>query len=56
MLVVIDAGNSNVVIGLYQGDTLLTHWRIMTAGYRTADESDPQKIIDLLRAKTGGNS
>jgi type III pantothenate kinase len=38
VLVVIDAGNSNVVIGLYQGDTLLTHWRIMTAGYRTADE------------------
>ncbi len=38
MLVVIDAGNSNVVIGLYEGDALLTHWRIMTAGYRTADE------------------
>jgi len=38
MLVVIDAGNSNVVIGLYDGDTLLAHWRIMTAGYRTADE------------------
>lgn len=38
MLVVIDAGNSNVVIGLYDGDTLLAHWRMMTAGYRTADE------------------
>ena len=38
MLVVIDAGNSNVVIGLYKSDALVTHWRIMTAGYRTADE------------------
>jgi type III pantothenate kinase len=38
VLVVIDAGNSNVVIGLYEGDKLLAHWRMMTAGYRTADE------------------
>lgn len=38
MLVVIDAGNSNIVIGLYRGDTLLTHWRLMTDGYRTGDE------------------
>ena len=38
MLIVIDAGNSNVVIGLYKGDELLAHWRMMTAGYRTADE------------------
>ena len=38
MLIVIDAGNSNTVIGLYRDSELLTHWRIQTTGYRTADE------------------
>jgi len=38
MLLVIDVGNSNNVIGLYSGSTLVTHWRIRTEKNRTADE------------------
>jgi len=38
MLLVIDVGNSNNVIGLFSRDKLLTHWRIRTEWNRTADE------------------
>jgi type III pantothenate kinase len=38
MLLVIDVGNSNNVIGLFSGQELLTHWRIRTEWNRTADE------------------
>lgn len=38
MLLVIDAGNSNVTFGVYDGDLLLTHWRIRTETGRTTDE------------------
>jgi type III pantothenate kinase len=38
MLLVIDVGNSNNVIGLFSGEKLLTHWRIRTEWNRTADE------------------
>ena len=38
MLLAIDIGNSNNVIGLFSQDRLLTHWRIRTEWNRTADE------------------
>ncbi len=38
MLLVIDAGNSNVTFGVYDGETLRTHWRIRTEAGRTTDE------------------
>ena len=38
MLLVIDVGNSNNVIGLFSNQKLLTHWRIRTEWNRTADE------------------
>lgn len=38
MLLVIDAGNTNVTFGVYEGDTLRTHWRIRTESGRTEDE------------------
>jgi type III pantothenate kinase len=38
MLLVIDIGNTNTVVGLYEGDILRAHWRIVTINYRTADE------------------
>ncbi|MBM15791.1 MAG: pantothenate kinase [Nitrospina sp.] len=38
MLLVIDVGNSNNVIGLFSEKKLLTHWRIRTEWNRTADE------------------
>ncbi|MBI4508195.1 MAG: type III pantothenate kinase [Deltaproteobacteria bacterium] len=38
MLLVVDVGNTNTVLGVYEGDSLLAHWRIETKKGRTADE------------------
>ena len=38
MLLVIDVGNTQTVIGLYGDDDLLDHWRIATNAERTSDE------------------
>jgi len=38
LLLVIDVGNTNTVIGLYDGETLCEHWRIATDAQATTDE------------------
>ena len=38
MLLVIDVGNTNTVIGVYEGNRLLTSWRLTTERTRTVDE------------------
>lgn len=38
MLLAIDIGNTNTVLGLYDGTQLRRHWRIATQSARTADE------------------
>lgn len=38
MLLVIDVGNTNTVIGMFQGERLLADWRIETRPGRTSDE------------------
>lgn len=38
MIFVIDVGNTNTVIGIYEGDTLKYHWRIETNRNKTDDE------------------
>ena len=38
MIFVIDVGNTNTVIGVYEGDTLRYHWRIETNRNKTDDE------------------
>ena len=38
MLLAIDAGNSNLTIGIFNGPQLLTSWRLRTVRERTADE------------------
>ncbi len=38
LLLVLDVGNTNTVVGLFFGDTLETHWRLTTQSNRTADE------------------
>ncbi len=38
MLLTIDLGNTNLTIGLYQGETLLHHWRLATDHARMPDE------------------
>ena len=38
MLLVIDVGNTNTVLGVYDGEVLVDHWRIGTEKGKTADE------------------
>ena len=38
MLLVIDVGNTNTVLGVFDGDVLVDHWRIWTEKGKTADE------------------
>lgn len=38
MLLVVDVGNTQTVVGLYSGDVLVDHWRIATVVERTSDE------------------
>ena len=63
MLLAIDVGNTNVVLGVFEGDTLLVSWRLLTLRERTADEVglmvtglfeheklDPKKITGIVMA------
>ena len=38
MLLTIDVGNTNTVLGMFEGDEVVEHWRIATDPVRTADE------------------
>jgi type III pantothenate kinase len=48
MLMVIDVGNTNTVLGIYREDRLLHNWRITTDKTRTVDEY-AMVIHELLR-------
>ena len=48
MLLVIDIGNSNIVMGTYVGKNLMKHWRISTDSQKTGDEYG-MLINDLFR-------
>ena len=38
MLLAIDAGNSNILVGVFKGDTLIHEWRLLTEAEKTVDE------------------
>jgi type III pantothenate kinase len=38
MLMVMDVGNTNTVLGVYEGELLIKDWRITTQPHQTADE------------------
>src|SRR6201993_361222 len=38
MLLTIDIGNTNMVLGVFEGDTIVEHWRVATVPDRTAGE------------------
>lgn len=38
MILTVDVGNTNIVMGVFEGDKLLVDWRISTQHHRTADE------------------
>jgi type III pantothenate kinase len=47
MLLAIDVGNTNTVLGVFDGKVLRSHWRIETTSRRTADESG-MLVLQLL--------
>ncbi|MFA6074496.1 MAG: type III pantothenate kinase [Negativicutes bacterium] len=51
MLLVLDVGNSNIVAGVYSGQELKNHWRVSSAGGKTADEYG--MILDGLFRHSG---
>ena len=38
MLLAVDVGNTNTVLGVFDGEEVVEHWRIATDPVRTADE------------------
>lgn len=51
MLLAIDVGNTNITLGLYQGDKLKDSWRLETDHDRTSDEYGV--MIGLMLAQAG---
>ena len=52
MLLTIDIGNTNTVLGVFDGETITEHWRIATVPDRTADEI--AVVLHGLLAQSGG--
>lgn len=61
MLLAFDIGNTNMVVGVYKGQELITYWRIATDKQKTADEYgillqnlffyhqiDPKGVTDII--------
>lgn len=48
MILAVDIGNTNVVLGVYRGKQLVTHWRVSTEKHRTSDEYGII-VLDLFR-------
>ncbi|MCA9547963.1 MAG: type III pantothenate kinase, partial [Myxococcales bacterium] len=53
MLLAIDVGNTHTVLGVYDGDALVGHWRIGTRARETADELGVL-VHSLFRAPGSG--
>jgi len=53
-LLAVDVGNTNTVLGLYEGSTLVRHWRLTSRRDATADEIS-LSVEGLLRPIPGGN-
>ena len=51
MLLAIDVGNTNIVLGVFDGESLIRSWRLATIRERTADELG--LLIDGLFAHSG---
>ena len=49
MLLVLDIGNTNVKIGIFKGNKLISTWRVSTQASHTADEYG-MMVYDLLRS------
>ncbi len=47
MILVLDVGNTNIVLGIYKNKELIANWRLATDNKRTADEYGIQ-VIELF--------
>ncbi|MBI3184286.1 MAG: type III pantothenate kinase [Myxococcales bacterium] len=56
MLLVIDVGNTNTVLGVYDGKRLVDHWRVETHVRRTSDEWGIQLFELFSFSKVAPNS
>jgi type III pantothenate kinase len=50
MLLAIDVGNTNTVLGVFDGESLVQSWRLQTLRERTADEL--RLLVDGLFARS----
>lgn len=48
MILVVDVGNTNIVLGIYEGKQLLHHWRLSTNRSATTDEYG-MMMVNLFR-------
>ena len=53
MLLAVDVGNTQTVLGLYDGDELVEHWRVATEAERTGDEI-AALVVRLLELRGEG--
>jgi type III pantothenate kinase len=51
VILVLDVGNTNIVLGIYDGDALISVWRLSTNDKRTADEYGVQVMELFLQDK-----
>ena len=47
MLLAIDVGNTNIVLGVFEGERLVESWRLGTLRERTADDGEQQQWSEL---------
>jgi len=53
VLLAVDVGNTQTVLGLFDGDRLVEHWRVATEGERTGDEIGAM-VLALLELRDAG--
>ena len=56
MLLAIDAGNTNITLGLFRGEELMAQWRLLTDRERTSDEYEADVRSMFERAGMDGNN
>jgi len=55
LILVVDVGNTNIVMGIYKGEKLISNWRISTSSERTSDEMGLLLLQFFEHAKVNPN-
>lgn len=51
MVLVVDIGNTNIVVGVFKGNEIIGNWRMVTRSEKTSDEYGTF-ILNLLDRKS----